>query len=151
MWSLIGKALQSVLKFVGTITGSPEISLSWRMKWTGYNKMANFKYFSPKEIEGLQGNLPAMLDMARGIAGVPFIITSGLRTQEQNDALPEAVRDSSHLMGYAVDLACSDSETRFAILKGLFAAGFTRIGIYKDGHIHADISPTLPPKVVWLN
>jgi hypothetical protein len=107
-------------------------------------------YFKPEEVQGLDQELCAMLDRARGLAGVPFQITCGLRTPQQNAALAEAVQDSAHLTGNAVGLACSDSETRFAMLRGLIQAGFTRLGIY-SAHIHADNSPTLPQKVCWYS
>lgn len=105
-------------------------------------------YFSDEEVKGLDIELCAMLDRARGLAGLPFIITCGLRTPEQNAALPESVKDSAHLTGNAVDLACNDSVLRFAMLRGLIGAGFTRIGVY-EAHIHADNSLTLPQKVCW--
>lgn len=105
-------------------------------------------YFKPEEVEGLDPELCAMLDMARGKAGVPFVITCGLRTPEQNDALVESVKDSAHLTGHGVDLACSESLERFAMVRGLLEAGFTRIGIY-SAHVHADNSPTLPQNVMW--
>lgn len=110
--------------------------------------MGNWRYFKDSEVLGLDTELVAMLDRARAIAGVPFIITSGLRTESHNELLPESVKDSSHLTGNAVDLSCPDSLNRFAILKGLITSGFTRIGIYSS-HIHADNSKTLPPDVCW--
>lgn len=110
--------------------------------------MGQLKYFSDDEVKGLDQELCAMLDLARGKANVPFIITCGIRTLVQNAALVESVSDSSHLTGHAVDLACSDSPTRFAMLQGLLAAGFTRIGVY-SAHIHADNDATKPPNVCW--
>ena len=110
--------------------------------------MGNFKYFKDDEIKGLDIELCAMLDRARGLAGVPFLITCGLRTVAENAALAESVSDSAHLTGNGVDLACNDSTARYAMLRGLILAGFNRIGIY-SAHIHADNSPTLPPNVCW--
>ena len=110
--------------------------------------MSNWNFFTDADGAGMDKELMAMLDMARGKAGVPFQITCGLRTPEQNSALPEAVQDSAHLTGNGVDLACSDSPTRFKMVKALLDSGFNRIGIY-SAHIHADNSPTLPPQVMW--
>ena len=93
-------------------------------------------------------SLCLMLDDARDIAGVPFLITCGLRTPEQNTVLPESVQNSAHLTGNAVDLACSDSRARYSMLRGLMLVGFNRIGIYA-GHLHADNSSTLPQSVCW--
>lgn len=122
--------------------------------------MSNFKYFTDAEIAGLQGNLPAMLDMARGIAGVPFKITSGLRTAEGNSVLKGAVPDSSHLDGLAVDLWIEDHHAYCQILKGLYAAGFRRFGHYftidqddpnnfTPRHLHVDIDSTKQQDSAW--
>lgn len=107
-----------------------------------------YTYFSEEESKGLNPDLMAMLDMAREKAGVPFFITCGVRTAEQNSALQNSVSDSSHLTGHAVDLACSDSVTRFSMLSGLIEAGFNRIGIY-SAHLHVDDDTTKPAKVCW--
>lgn len=110
--------------------------------------MSKYTYFKDTELVGLDLELCAMLDRARGLAGVPFQITCGLRTPDQNSALAESVKDSAHLTGNAVDLACADSTTRYAMIRGLILAGFNRIGIY-SAHLHADNAPTLPPNVCW--
>ena len=89
-----------------------------------------------------------MLDDAREIAGVPFIVNSGWRTPEHNKK-EKGKSDSSHLIGYAVDLSVTDSRTRFIILHALIAVGFTRIGIGKT-FIHADNDPNKDPQVTWL-
>ena len=108
-----------------------------------------YKYFSPKEIVGLKDELVEMLDKAREIAGTPFIITSGYRTDKHNDDVG-GVEDSSHLSGVAADLAIKDSTKRYAILKALLAVGFNRIGIYKT-HIHCDCDKTKTQNVIWYS
>lgn len=130
-------------------SGALRIVWSWRFKETGA-RVKRWNYFDDAEVQGLDIELVAMLDRARGLAGFPFTITSGLRTQEKNDSLPASVKDSSHLTGNGVDLACSESPERFAMLRGLILAGFKRIGIYA-GHIHCDNSSTLPPNVCWYS
>jgi zinc D-Ala-D-Ala carboxypeptidase len=110
--------------------------------------MGKYEYFTDTEIQGLDDGLCQMLSIARGKAGVPFVITCGLRTTAQNAALAESVSDSAHLTGHAVDLACTDDPTRFSLIEGLLDAGFTRLGIY-SAHIHADNDSTKPPKVIW--
>jgi hypothetical protein len=69
----------------------------------------------------------AMLDLARETAGVPFKITSDFRVGDAK----------CHGRGKAVDIACTDSRSRYAILAALVGVGFKRIGIY-DRHIHVD-------------
>jgi uncharacterized protein YcbK (DUF882 family) len=112
--------------------------------------MGKYQWFTDDEVKGLQDSTCQKLSIARGIAQVPFSITSGFRTLEQNSVLAESVKDSAHLTGNAVDLFCPDSSMRFAMLKGLIGAGFTRIGVY-SAHVHADDSPDLPPNVCWYS
>lgn len=113
--------------------------------------MSKWHYFEEVEVVGLNPEFIALLDRARHIAMTPFVITSGRRSTEENEKLPNAKQDSSHLTGNAVDLRCENSIDRYKILKGLFAVGFCRIGIYvDDGHIHVDNDMTKPQGVVWL-
>lgn len=93
-----------------------------------------------------------MLNNARHIAGIPFTITSGFRIEADIDRLLDAgykvSRNSSHLKGYAVDIATPSSEHRYKILSALIEAGFNRIGI-ADTFIHADNDPDKPKNVIW--
>jgi hypothetical protein len=106
------------------------------------------KYFTDAEVAGLDHRLVARLDRARGYAGVPFEITSGKRTEEEN-AAAGGVKNSAHVRGLAVDLRCPGSGARYFMLKGLLAAGFDRIGVY-DLHFHVDIDEALPARVCWV-
>jgi hypothetical protein len=124
-----------------------KVSWTWYFNWTGA-RVNTYAFFSSDEVKGLDAELCAMLDLGRAKAGVPFDITCGLRTVEKNASLANSVNDSAHLTGHAVDLACSESSQRFAMIKGLLAAGFTRIGIY-SAHIHADNDSTKPQNVIW--
>lgn len=94
-----------------------------------------------------------LLDKARGIAKIPFKINSGYRTLAHNKKLQEkgykAVDNSPHLGGWAADIHCVDSPTRYTIIKALFEVGFTRIGI-GDTFIHVDCDPTKSKNVIWL-
>ena len=105
-------------------------------------------YFTDAEVEGLDPELVELLNQARGLAGVPFVITSGRRSEESNQNAV-GVKDSAHLKGLAVDLRARESLNRFKILRGLICAGFERIGLY-DGHIHADIDTDKIAPVCWL-
>lgn len=113
--------------------------------------MSNYRYFTDEEIAGLQGNLPAMLDMARGLAGVPFVLTATVATTGHSP-------NSAHYKGLAVDIGLGhlaegfDRDTaRFSILRGLFAAGFQRIETCPL-HIHVDIGtpPDYPSPICWI-
>tara|TARA_R110000787_G_scaffold3786_2_gene14601 strand:+ start:17 stop:397 length:381 start_codon:yes stop_codon:yes gene_type:complete len=82
-----------------------------------------------------------MLDDARGIAGIPFNITSGYRTKEYNKDLLKrgykASKNSSHLIGKAVDISVQSGNERYIILNALIQAGFRRLGVAKT-FIHCD-------------
>ncbi len=106
------------------------------------------RYFSEDEVRGLDPRLIALLDHARGLAKVPFRITSGFRTALENQEAG-GVMDSSHTRGLAVDLACFDSRTRMRMVSALIVAGFNRIGVY-DHHLHADIDESMPQDVLWM-
>ena len=101
-----------------------------------------YRYFTDAEVAGLQPAFVERLDLAREMAGVSFVITEGLAKGGSH------VKKSAHEAGWAVDLRCSSSHQRFRILRALFAAGFTRIGVY-DRHIHVDADPTKPQEVTW--
>lgn len=88
-----------------------------------------------------------MLDQAREIAGVPFVINSGFRTPEHNRAVGGSPT-SSHLTGHAADIMCKSGGRRLLIVRALFQAGFKRIGIAKT-FIHVDNDPGKTPSI-WL-
>jgi uncharacterized protein YcbK (DUF882 family) len=93
------------------------------------------------------------LDIARDIYGFPMKVTSGFRTIEYNRQLMEqgynASPKSSHLLGWAVDIAVPNSERRFLMLEALLDAGFHRIGV-GDTFIHADLDPNKTPNCLWV-
>lgn len=102
-------------------------------------------------VADMQPKLLAMLDAARTLAGVSFTLNRAISCEAHNRAVGGS-ETSSHLLGWAVDIDCNDSSTRFHILKALMDVGFTRIGIYKDSKgtfIHCDADPFKPSCVVW--
>lgn len=110
--------------------------------------MANWTYFTDEEVQGLDNELVAKLDQARHISGIPYEITSGFRAGDAN-GIDNGIKNSAHMLRKAADLRCHDSVTRYKILKGLYAAGFRRIGL-NSVHIHADIDETKPQEVFWI-
>ena len=121
-----------------------------------------YKYFKLSEFDSpdrpgsgelMEHEVVQALDIARDIYGFPMVVTSGFRTIEHNRSLIElgypASPNSSHLLGWAVDLAVPDSSRRFLMLEALLDAGFHRIGL---GHsfIHVDLDPNKPANVLWV-
>ena len=93
------------------------------------------------------------LDIARDIYGFPMKVTSGFRTIEYNRQLIEqgynASPKSSHLLGWAVDIAVPNSERRFLMLEALLDAGFHRIGV-GENFLHCDLDPNKTPNCLWV-
>ena len=114
------------------------------------------EFDSPDEIgsgKNMDSNFLAMLDDARGIAGIPFTITSGFRTPSHNAYVGGVQpslqsKGSSHLFGYAADIAAPTSRQKYIIVKSLLQAGFNRIGI-GETFIHVDNDPDKDPDVIW--
>jgi len=87
------------------------------------------------------------LDIARKIAGVPFVINSGYRCPVHNERIG-GKDDSAHMEGLAVDIVVESGWHRWKIHEGLRLAGFTRIGHGKN-FLHADLDPDKPQHVMW--
>jgi zinc D-Ala-D-Ala carboxypeptidase len=87
------------------------------------------------------------LDEARMLAGTPFRITSGYRTEAHNKKV-KGVKGSSHTKGCAVDIAVNSGLQRSAIVCALAKVGFTRIGIAKT-FVHVD-SDKEKQNSIWL-
>lgn len=138
-----GMAVQVLGLVAMFLRGGVSFVWRWRFGWTGY-----MNYFKPEEVEGLSPELVDKLNSARHVAGVPFVITSGKRSPSDNERAM-GVEGSSHISGLAVDLRVEDGASRFAIVKGLLAAGFVRIGAY-DKHVHADLDATKHQFVMWV-
>lgn len=88
------------------------------------------------------------LNLARHIAGVPFVINSGCRCENHNAEIGGS-KTSSHLLGLAVDIKVNNDADRFLILNGLIKAGFARIGVAKT-FIHADIDRAKNQNRLWI-
>ena len=113
------------------------------------------KYFKRNEFKckcgcgetSISENLLEMLDEARNLAKIPFIISSGYRCVSHPESLKNP--SSSHIKGLAVDIKCTDSKSRALIIDALGYAGFKRFGI-SDSFIHADIDNGKSNPVIWL-
>ena len=114
--------------------------------------------FDSPDLEGSGSNMNytflEKLDQARGLAGIPFKITSGFRTEAYQDDLTRrgyktAKKGTSpHLKGLAADISVKDSRQRYIVINSLLLAGFTRIGI-ADTFIHVDLDTEKSQNVIW--
>lgn len=113
--------------------------------------VTKYKYFSQAEVNKykLDPKLWSLLDKIREDCKFPIILTSGLRTKEENDKLPNAVEDSAHINGLAADISITDSTKRYQLIDSAKKYGITRFGIGKS-FIHVDIDTTKPQNVMWL-
>ena len=120
-----------------------------------------YKYFKLSEFDSpdrpgsgelMEHEVIQALDIARDIYGYPMVVTSGFRTIEHNRSLIErgyaASPNSSHLLGWAVDIAVPNSQRRFLMVEALLDAGFHRIGLGKS-FIHVDLDPNKTPNCIW--
>lgn len=89
-----------------------------------------------------------MLDSARTIAGVPFKINSGYRTNHRN-RIVGGVSGSAHTKGLAADIEVRSGRDRKIILEALQQVGFSRFGIASN-FIHVDMDSTKPADVIWV-
>ena len=112
----------------------------------------SLRHFSPVEfrckcgcgagMEKMDADLLQRLDEARDLAGIPFPLSSAYRCPKHNKAVG-GVPTSSHTRGYAVDIRCVDSHSRFVMLQALLEAGFRRVELAPTW-IHVDNDPDKP-------
>lgn len=109
------------------------------------------KYFSIGEFDcsgevgsgtHMQQSTLLMIDRAREIADIPFIVNSGYRSRDHNLKVGGS-KTSSHLGGWAVDIAVCQN-TKSLIIDACKRAGFHRIGVGTT-FIHIDNDPAKLP------
>ncbi len=104
----------------------------------------------PESWRKMDINLLMLVDKMRHRAAIPFNITSAYRSQEYNDKLKNSSKNSAHIKGKALDIAATDSRSRYLIIEAAIYYGIQRIGI-ADSFIHIDIDDIeKPAKVAWL-
>lgn len=125
---------------------------AFRLLKTLEKPMKKYKYFSEKEIKGVKHEFVQILDQAREIAGVPFPITSGFRTLEQNKQAG-GVPNSAHTKGLAVDIQCTDNIKRQKMLWGLMQFRDKLFIEVAGRHLHVDMDSSIHAmgSVYWGN
>jgi zinc D-Ala-D-Ala carboxypeptidase len=113
------------------------------------DQTVNFKHWkSVKAKDVMKPEFLRMIDKAREISGIPYIITSGYRPNEY-DKQYHKIEFSDHSQGCGADIKCNDSVSRFKIIKGLIEAGFTRIG-FDLKHVHVGGNNEYKPQQVFF-
>lgn len=116
--------------------------------------MSNYKYFTLEEFACKETNANRIsptfvtrLDNLRHLCNFPFTITSGYRDPRHSAEVnkPEGSK-GQHTLGIAADIAVSNGEQKYLIVKHAIALGFTGIGIAKT-FVHVDTRATTP--VIW--
>ena len=145
--------MKKLLKFVTNLLEKLRVLKSTKLTSSSleltYFKLTEFD--SPDEVGSgyrMDKDFLYKLDTARGIAGIPFKINSGYRTEAHNTLVGGRV-GSSHKKGLAVDIAYYGSRERYLILNALMHVGITRFGIAKT-FIHCDVDKSKDPDVIWL-
>jgi zinc D-Ala-D-Ala carboxypeptidase len=107
------------------------------------------KYFTDSEVVGLVPELVEKLDKTRELCGFPFAITSGFRTQEENDRIG-GTKNSAHLKGMAADIKRPlDNDLLYRMCWAAGLAGFRRIEI-ATRHVHLDTDPDKTQDIMWF-
>lgn len=121
-----------------------------------YKNFSSSEFDSPDLVgsgENMKDEFMELLQESRTIADIPFRITSGFRTQAYHDDLGRrgyktSKTRSAHQDGYAADISCKDTKTRWLIINSLLLAGFNRIGIAQN-FIHVDNHPDKKQNRIW--
>ena len=112
-------------------------------------KESEFRNANPAcSLQDMHPETMRRLDLARSVAGIPFVINSAFRTVE-HEKRQGRTGTSSHTTGRAVDIRCTADRQRFLIITALLMAGFDRIGVHKT-FIHADDSPRHSKQVIFF-
>lgn len=86
------------------------------------------------------------LQAMRDHFGKPIVVTSGFRCKKHNEKIGGSP-NSMHMKGMAADIRVHNSNERFELVDAAIKAGFKRIGIYMNAHIHVDTKPEKP--IIW--
>ena len=112
-------------------------------------------YFEDHELEckcgcgrnNFEPHFLALLNEARAMCAFPWVVTSACRCRFHN-SLVGGSHTSSHITGCAIDIACSDSTTRYHIINRAMQVGINRMGI-SETFIHMDFDPDKAPYMLW--
>lgn len=122
------------------------INVDYKWGWFDHFVKNEFKCSCCGE-ENMDIELIKLLETMRKIVGFPIVINSGWRCDKLNEIVG-GKKTSSHLNGAAVDIKCTNSAERLAIINTALILGINRIGIGKT-FIHLDIDQKKDP-CIWV-
>jgi Peptidase M15. len=96
----------------------------------------------------VDANLIDKLGLIEQALGIDLTINSGYRCLHHN-AEVGGVEDSSHTLGKAADIGCTNSGYRFLLVSAFINGGFNRIKI-KETYIHVDVDLSKPQNVIFF-
>ena len=112
-----------------------------------------FKYFTRDEFNcqetgenDMHDEFIHALDALRSECGFPFKITSGYRSPKHSIEAKKS-KPGTHTQGIAADIAVSDGNQRYLIIKHAMALGFSGVAA-AQGFVHVDTRLSVP--VVWV-
>lgn len=104
----------------------------------------------------MQDDFVRKLDDLRERLGFPFVVTSGWRCPEHNQAVSSTGPAGPHTTGRAVDLQLSHDQVFRVLTQCVLGGWMTGIGLHQRGHpglrfIHLDDlrAPAYPRPTVW--
>lgn len=113
-----------------------------------------WKFFTPAEFACshcgellIQEPFLDRLVACRIVAGIPFVINSGFRCLVHNMNIGGS-KSSSHMFGWAADIACPGSRERYLIVKAAMLVGINRIED-AGSWVHLDMDPRKPGNVMF--
>ena len=98
--------------------------------------------------EGIDPQIVLFCQGVRDEVGHPVKITSGCRCFQHNLDVGGSA-GSDHLIGKGVDISCTTSKLRYAIVRAAMRVGVTRLGVGKN-IVHIGINEVNPQEVIWV-
>lgn len=108
--------------------------------------MCKYMYFNQDDfanatpscnIDDVDSRLLNILDTARQLSGLPFIVNSAFRTRKYEKSKGRS-GESYHCKGLAVDIKCTDSVSRKCMIDALCVFPYVSIIIYPT-FLHIDV------------
>ena len=120
-------------------------------QWETITHFKASEFQNPNE---MSYKLILLLDSLRHLIQRPINITSSFRTSTRHVSVDHNVTHrpgtSTHNLGEAVDISCTNSLHRYTLVSAALRTGFLRIGIY-DAHIHLDLGSDFhEPMALWI-